>query len=65
MAGQHEGYALGVDLGTSNTVAVLRWPDGRTRPLLVDGQPVLPSGVYADANGRLHVGRDARRLAQA
>ncbi|WP_246140531.1 Hsp70 family protein [Micromonospora olivasterospora] len=65
MAGQHEGYALGVDLGTSNTVAVLRWPDGRTRPLLVDGQPVLPSGVYADADGRLHVGRDARRLAQA
>ncbi|MEO3780620.1 Hsp70 family protein [Micromonospora sp. B11E3] len=65
MAGQHEGYALSVDLGTSNTVAVLRWPDGRTRPLLVDGQPVLPSGVYADADGRLHVGRDARRLAQA
>ncbi|MER5703567.1 Hsp70 family protein [Micromonospora sp. NPDC002296] len=65
MAGQHEGFALGVDLGTSNTVAVLRWPDGRTRPLLVDGQPVVPSGVYADADGRLHVGRDAQRLAQA
>ncbi|MFI9641085.1 Hsp70 family protein [Micromonospora sp. NPDC051925] len=65
MAGQQDGYALGVDLGTSNTVAVLRWPDGRTRPLLVDGQPILPSGVYADADGRLHVGRDAQRLAQA
>ncbi|KWV31351.1 Hsp70 family protein [Micromonospora rifamycinica] len=65
MAGQQDGYALGVDLGTSNTVAVLRWPDGRTRPLLVDGQPVLPSGVYADTDGRLHVGRDAQRLAQA
>ncbi|SCE94568.1 PQQ-like domain-containing protein [Micromonospora haikouensis] len=65
MAGQHDGFALGVDLGTSNTVAVLRWPDGRTRPLLVDGQPVIPSGVYADTDGRLHVGRDARRLAQA
>ncbi|EEP71264.1 hsp70-like protein [Micromonospora sp. ATCC 39149] len=65
MAAQHEGFALGVDLGTSNTVAVLRWPDGRTRPLLVDGQPVVPSGVYADTDGRLHVGRDARRLAQA
>ncbi|WP_432955196.1 Hsp70 family protein [Micromonospora haikouensis] len=65
MAGQHDGFALGVDLGTSNTVAVLRWPDGRTRPLLVDGQPVVPSGVYADTDGRLHVGRDARRLAQA
>ncbi|WP_405099847.1 Hsp70 family protein [Micromonospora sp. NBC_01412] len=65
MAAQHEGFALGVDLGTSNTVAVLRWPDGRTRPLLVDGQPVIPSGVYADTDGRLHVGRDAQRLAQA
>ncbi|MEV0806256.1 Hsp70 family protein [Micromonospora sp. NPDC050200] len=65
MAGQQDGFALGVDLGTSNTVAVLRWPDGRTRPLLVDGQPILPSGVYADTDGRLHVGRDAQRLAQA
>ncbi|MEV4822179.1 Hsp70 family protein [Micromonospora sp. NPDC049274] len=65
MAGQHEGFALGVDLGTSNTVAVLRWPDGRTRPVLMDGQPVSPSAVYADPDGTLHVGTDARRLAQA
>ncbi|MFE9954019.1 Hsp70 family protein [Micromonospora sp. NPDC005299] len=65
MSGQRDGFALGVDLGTSNTVAVLRWPDGRTRPLLVDGQPILPSGVYADTEGRLHVGRDALRLAHA
>ncbi|MFY1703881.1 Hsp70 family protein [Micromonospora sp. WMMA1923] len=65
MAGRQDGYALGVDLGTSNTVAVLRHPDGRTRPLLVDGEPIVASGVYADTDGRLHVGRDARRLAQA
>ncbi|MFC0031890.1 Hsp70 family protein [Micromonospora chaiyaphumensis] len=65
MSGQRDGFALGVDLGTSNTVAVLRWPDGRTRPLLVEGQPILPSGVYADTDGRLHVGRDALRLAHA
>ncbi|MET8908185.1 Hsp70 family protein [Micromonospora sp. NPDC004551] len=65
MSGQRDGFALGVDLGTSNTVAVLRWPDGRTRPLLVEGQPILPSGVYADTEGRLHVGRDALRLAHA
>jgi len=60
-----QGHALGVDLGTSNTVAVLRWPDGRTRPLLFDGQPIMPSGVLLDPAGRLHVGRDAQRLAQA
>ncbi|WP_434741362.1 Hsp70 family protein [Micromonospora sp. SH-82] len=65
MTGRRDGYALGVDLGTSNTVAVLRHPDGRTRPLLVEGEPIMPSGVYADPDGRLHVGRDARRLAQA
>ncbi|WP_433533879.1 Hsp70 family protein [Micromonospora sp. CA-249363] len=65
MSGQHEGFALGVDLGTSNTVAVLRWPDGRTRPVLMDGQSVSPSAVYADPDGTLHVGWDARRLAQA
>ncbi|MGW4154173.1 Hsp70 family protein [Micromonospora chersina] len=65
MSGQQDGFALGVDLGTSNTVAVLRWPDGRTRPLLVDGEPILPSGVYADTDGRLHVGRDALRMAHA
>ncbi|MFI6243741.1 Hsp70 family protein [Micromonospora sp. NPDC050795] len=65
MAGQHEGFALGIDLGTSNTVAVLRWPDGRTRPLLMDGQPLSPSAVYADPDGTLQTGWDARRLAQA
>ncbi|MFY1634541.1 Hsp70 family protein [Solwaraspora sp. WMMB335] len=62
MTGQ-AGFALGVDLGTSNTVAVLRWPDGRTRPLLFDGQPMLPSGVFL--GDRLYVGRDAQRLAQS
>ena len=58
-----DGFALGVDLGTSHTVAVLRWPDGRTRPLLFDGVPLLPSAAYLDPNGMLHVGRDALRMA--
>jgi molecular chaperone HscA len=58
-----DGFALGVDLGTSNTVAVLRWPDGRTRALLFDGVPLLPSAAYLDPNGMLHVGRDALRMA--
>src|SRR5256714_14511025 len=50
---------LGVDFGTSNTVAVLRWPDGRVRPLLFDGSPLLPSAVYAEPGGQFVVGRDA------
>jgi len=57
-----DGFMLGVDLGTSHTVAMLRWPDGRTRPVLFDGQPLLPSAGYLDTTGRLHVGRDALRL---
>jgi molecular chaperone DnaK len=52
-------YALSVDYGTSNTVAVLRWPDGRTRPLLFDASPMLPSAVYAMPEGHLATGRDA------
>lgn len=51
-------FRVGVDFGTSTTVACLRWPGGRTRPLLFDGSPLLPSAVYLDA-GRLLVGRDA------
>src|SRR5438876_5449551 len=30
-------YRLAVDLGSSNTAAVLRAPDGRIRPVLFDG----------------------------
>ncbi len=53
------GVELGVDLGTSNTVAVMRGPDGRSRTLLFDGSPILPSAVYAEPNGTIIVGRDA------
>ncbi|WP_438872231.1 Hsp70 family protein [Paractinoplanes rishiriensis] len=60
-----EGFLLGVDLGTSHTVAMLRHPDGRTRPLLFDGKPLLPSAVFRDTAGRLHVGADALRLGHA
>ncbi|HEX5200755.1 MAG TPA: Hsp70 family protein [Actinoplanes sp.] len=57
--GSPKRHALGVDFGTSNTVAVARWPDGRARPILVDGSPLLPSAVFAEAGGTLAVGRDA------
>ncbi|GAA0721276.1 Hsp70 family protein [Dactylosporangium roseum] len=53
------GIRLGVDFGTSNTVAVVRWPDGRSRPLLFEGSPLLPSAVYAEPAGQIVVGRDA------
>jgi actin-like ATPase involved in cell morphogenesis len=53
------GFGLGIDYGTSNTVALLRWPDGRVKPLLFEGSPVLPSAVFAPAEGALVVGQDA------
>ncbi|WP_326999657.1 Hsp70 family protein [Dactylosporangium sp. NBC_01737] len=53
------GFVLGIDFGTSNTVAVLAWPGGPVKPLLFDGSPLLRSAVYLDRSGRLVVGRDA------
>jgi molecular chaperone DnaK (HSP70) len=55
---------LGVDFGTSNTVAMLRSADGRVRPLLFNGSPLLPSAVYLGTNGQLLIGRDAERNAR-
>ncbi|WP_051110682.1 Hsp70 family protein [Longispora albida] len=56
--------ALAIDFGTSNTVAMLRTPDGRVRPLLFDGSPLLPSAVYLQPDGRITVGKDAERSAR-
>ncbi|MDG6101973.1 Hsp70 family protein [Dactylosporangium aurantiacum] len=55
------GADLGIDYGTSNTVAVLRRPDGRSRALLFDSSPLLPSAVFAAPDGTLLTGRDAER----
>ncbi|MGI5238658.1 Hsp70 family protein [Dactylosporangium sp. CA-139066] len=55
---------LGVDLGTSHTVAVLARAGGRGEPLLFDSSPLLPSAVWAGGDGALLVGRDAQRSAR-
>jgi Hsp70 protein len=60
----NNGHAVGIDFGTSNTVALIRRPDGRTRPVLFDGQPILASAVYLDPRGLIHAGQDAQRMAQ-
>ncbi|MCD0442181.1 Hsp70 family protein [Glycomyces sp. A-F 0318] len=54
-----QATSLGVDFGTSHTIAVVRRADGSVRPLLFDGAPLMPSAVCADAKGGLLVGRDA------
>ncbi len=56
---------LSVDLGTANTVAVLRVDGQPPRLIEFDGAPTLPSAVFADeANGRLLVGREVQRRAR-
>ena len=56
---------LGIDFGTSSTVAVIQVGDRPPRPILFDGSPLLPSAVCADPTGRMLVGRDAVQLATA
>ncbi|MGH8879218.1 MAG: Hsp70 family protein, partial [Stackebrandtia sp.] len=56
--------ALGVDFGTSHTVAMLDRGAGGTGPLLFDGTPLLPSAVFAEPTGDLVTGRDALHSAR-
>nr|MDT0662829.1 Hsp70 family protein [Micromonospora sp. DSM 115978] len=56
---------LGIDFGTSTTVAALTDSDGRVRPLLFDASPLLPSAVFAASDSTLLVGVDAHRAAVA
>jgi hypothetical protein len=55
---------LGIDFGTSHTVAVLGRPDGRADALLFESSPLLPSAVYLAADETMLVGRDAERSAR-
>lgn len=55
---------LSVDLGTSNTVAVLSAHGRPPRVVEVDGSATMPSAVFADEDGTLMVGRDAERRAR-
>src|SRR2546423_8932063 len=58
------GARLGIDFGTTHTVAVLETADGRVEPLLFDSSPLLSSAVYASPEGRLLTGRDGERYAR-
>src|SRR5439155_16288485 len=55
---------LGINLGTANTTAVLRWPDGRVEPLLFDGSLLLPSAVYLEPDGEIRTGHAALKAAR-
>jgi hypothetical protein len=55
---------LSVDLGTSNTVAVLSAHGRAPRVVEMDGSATMPSAVFAGDDGRLIVGREAERRAR-
>ncbi|WP_048876629.1 Hsp70 family protein, partial [Saccharomonospora saliphila] len=55
---------LSVDLGTSNTVAVLTTPGRAPRVIELDGSSTMPSAVFAEEGGHLVVGREAERRAR-
>ncbi|RSN13935.1 molecular chaperone Hsp70 [Streptomyces sp. WAC 05977] len=55
---------LSVDLGTSNTVAVLSAHGRPPRVVEVDGSANMPSAVFATEEGTIMVGRDAERRAR-
>jgi hypothetical protein len=55
---------LSVDLGTSNTVAVLAAHGRPPRVVEVDGSAAMPSAVFAAEDGNLVVGREAERRAR-
>ena len=55
---------LSVDLGTSNTVAVLSAHGRPPRVIEVDGSATMPSAVFAAEDGAIIVGREAERRAR-
>jgi hypothetical protein len=58
------GACLSIDVGTSNTVAVLSAYGRPPHVVDVDGASTMPSAVFAAEDGRLVVGREAERLAR-
>ncbi|MGK5741525.1 Hsp70 family protein [Micromonospora sp. URMC 103] len=54
---------LAIDCGTTNTVAVLAWPDGSSSALSFDGLPHLPSAVHVADDGEMWTGRQAWQAA--
>ena len=52
-------YVLGIDLGTSNSVASLV-VDGEVKEILINGMDYIPSVVYYLNDGRKFVGVEVK-----
>lgn len=54
---------VSVDFGTSSTCTVASVGGADPQVVVIDGQPILPSAVFAAADGALFVGHEAERQA--
>lgn len=54
---------VAVDFGTSSTCTVVARDGGEPQVVVIDGQPLLPSAVFAAPDGTLFVGHEAERQA--
>ncbi|MBW4716005.1 type VII secretion-associated protein [Saccharothrix obliqua] len=54
---------VAVDFGTSSTCVAISVNGREPQVVVVDGQPILPSAVFAAADGALFVGQEAERQA--
>jgi type VII secretion-associated protein (TIGR03931 family) len=54
---------VAVDFGTSSTCVVVSVDGREPQVVVVDGQPLVPSAVFAAADGTLFVGQEAERQA--
>ena len=51
-------YVVGIDLGTTNTLACF-FRNGRKELVKFAGEPLLPSVLYVDKNGKAYIGNKA------
>src|ERR1700759_5216813 len=54
---------VAVDFGTSSTCVAISGDGREPQVVVVDGQPLVPSAVFAAADGTLFVGQEAERQA--
>ncbi|HEX5405879.1 MAG TPA: type VII secretion-associated protein [Pseudonocardiaceae bacterium] len=57
------GLHVAVDFGTSSTCVAISVDGREPQVVVVDGQPLMPSAVFAAADGTLFVGQEAERQA--
>ncbi|GAA3841726.1 hypothetical protein GCM10022243_05180 [Saccharothrix violaceirubra] len=57
------GLSVAVDFGTSSTCVAISVDGREPQVVVVDGRPLVPSAVFAAADGTLFVGQEAERQA--